>query len=215
MPTWGTEDRTSRAGDFRRELDALYERRTDWLRHCLTGGRPGRPPKFSRKTLNEAIRRLQSIASDALATSLAKTEFSDRVEEKHRWLVRNTKGWGRDAKQKTFKQWYRKNVRHRRCIYVFWEEDRCLYVGKSTGGGGRIGSHFREYWFGRATRIDVYTVRGKRDLPILECLGIHRFQPAYNKSKAEEKKWTAKCPLCKLHRDIDAELRSVYRLRAA
>lgn len=203
----------SREGDFRRELDALYEKRTDWLRNCLSG-RPGPPTKFSRKTVNRAIERLQSIASDALAKSLARTEFSDRVEDRHRWYNRKRKGHGRDAKKKNFKVWYKEKVRHKRCIYAFWGKDRCLYVGKSVNGGGRIASHFSSYWFNKATRIDVYAVSGDRDLPILECLGIHRFQPSYNKSKAEEKKWTAKCPLCRLQRDIESELRSIYRLRA-
>ncbi len=203
----------SKEGDFRRELDALYERRTDWLRNCLSGRR-GPPTKFSRKTVNRAIEKLQSIASDALAKSLARTEFSDRVEDSHRWYNRKRKGHGRDAKKKNFKAWYRAKVRRRRCIYAFWAKDRCLYVGKSVNGGGRVASHFKEYWFGRTTRIDVYAVTGDRDLPILECLGIHRFQPSYNRSKAEEKKWTAKCPLCRLQRDIESELRSIYRLRA-
>jgi len=204
----------SKEADFRRELDALYERRTDWLRHCLSG-RPGPPTKFSRKTVNKAIKRLQEIASDALAKSLARSEFSDRVEDRHRWYNRKAKGRGRDAKKRNFKKWYKTKVRHKRCIYAFWAKDRCLYVGKSAGGGGRVAGHFNEFWFGNATRIDVYSVSGDRDLPILECLGIHGFQPTYNKSKAEEKKWTAKCPLCKLHRGIEAELRSIYRLKAA
>lgn len=204
----------SNEADFRRELNALYERRTDWLRHCLSGGRPGAPSKFSRTIVNKAIEKLQDIASDALAKNLARSEFSDRVEDRHRWYNRKKKGWGRDAKKTNFKAWYKEKVRHRRCIYAFWAKDRCLYVGKSAKGAGRVAGHFTEFWFGRASRIDVYAVTGDRDLPMLECLGIHRFQPIYNKSKAEEKKWTAKCPLCKLHRDIESELRSIYRLRA-
>jgi len=204
----------SKEAEFLRQLNDLHAKRTDWLRHCLSRGRPGPPSKFSRKTVNKAIESLQAIASDALAKNLAKTEFFDRVEERRRWHNRKKKGWGRDAKKKNFKIWYRAKVRHKRCIYAFWAEDRCLYVGKSTTGAGRVASHFKEYWFSRATRIDVYAVTLDRDLPILECLGIHRFQPSYNKSRAEEKKWTPKCPLCKLHRDIESELRSIYRLRA-
>ena len=205
----------SKEADFRRELDALYARRTDWLRHSIFRGRPGPPTKFSRKTVNRAIKKLQAIASDALASSLARTEFFDRVEERYRWYNRKGKGHGRTAKVKNFKAWYRRKVRHRRCIYAFWAMDRCLYVGKSKGGAGRVASHFTAFWFGQATRVDIYAVTGDRDLPILECLGIHRFQPSYNKSRAEAKKWTAKCPLCKLHRGIEAELRSIYRLHGA
>lgn len=204
----------SREGDFRRELDDLNRRRTDWLRHCLSGGRPGRPPEFSRKTVNKALKNLSQLAEDALAKNLARTEFAARVEERRRWFNRKRKGWGRDAKKKNFVKWYNAKVRHRRAIYAFWSEERCLYVGKTKNGAGRIASHFTAFWFGRVTRVDVYAVSGDRDLPILECLGIHRFQPTYNKSKAEQKKWTAKCPLCKLQKDIAAQLRKIYILRA-
>ena len=49
--------------------------------------------------------------------------------------------------------------------------------------------------------------------PMLECLAMHRFQPTYNAAKAETKKWTSKCPLCQVHRNIWTELRAIFRLK--
>jgi hypothetical protein len=46
-----------------------------------------------------------------------------------------------------------------------------------------------------------------------ECLGIHRFQPSRNKVKAESRKWTKKCELCGIHREIEEEVSSIFRLK--
>ena len=81
------------------------------------------------------------------------------------------------------------------------------------GDRRRISGHFEKHWFSHATRVDVYQTSGRRALPALECLAIHRFQPRRNKSKAETRKWTSKCPLCKVHREIEQELGRIFRLR--
>ena len=73
-------------------------------------------------------------------------------------------------------------------IYVFWNQRKCVYVGKTAKSGGRISGHFEKHWFGSVTRIDVYHATGRRALPALECLAIHRFQPARNKFRAERNK---------------------------
>jgi len=203
----------SRDVEFRRELDELYRRRTHWLRHAVSGTPIGAPPKLSRNYVNEAITTLQRIASDALATKLARTEFSRRVKKVNRWHIKQGSGWGVSARQRTFKLWYKRHVKRRHCIYVFSGNGRCIYVGKTTNGASRVAAHFDKFWFPRVTRIDVYAVSGKGSLPILECLAIHRFQPQQNKSRAESKKWTSRCPLCALHRDIESELHAIFRFR--
>jgi len=155
---------------------------------------------------------MQDYASDALASSLARAEFDLGTSEKRQWHPKRGKGHGRDVKKRAFKQWFRDKFGQGAYVYVFWRSGRrCAYVGKTLKSGGRIAGHFEKHWFDSVVRIDVYRANGKRVLPALECLAIHRFQPSENKFKAERKKWTRKCPLCRVHREIKDELGAIFR----
>jgi hypothetical protein len=198
---------------FRRELDELFHRRTDWLRVSVDGSRPGRPLSLNRGHVRNSIRRLQQLASDALANDLARKEFHSGVRGRRSWHPKRGKGHGRDAKRAAFKRWFRREFGKGTYVYVFWSHRKCVYVGKTAKAGGRIAGHFEKHWFSSVSRIDVYQTKGRRALQALECLAIHRFQPARNKFRAERKKWTRKCALCRIHRDIKSELTTVFRLR--
>jgi len=135
------------------------------------------------------------------------------VLQRRSWHVKRGKGRGVDAKRRSFNQWFDRELGRGTYVYVFWSRRQCIYVGKTTRSGRRISSHFDKHWFGGVTRVDVNAARGRRVLPALECLAIHRFQPTRNKFRAERRKWTRRCALCAIHRSIDGELRSVFRLR--
>lgn len=203
----------SNAVQFRVELDDLFSRRSAWLQGVLGERRPGPPPTLKKSHVRRAIHRLQELASDSLARHLARREFNHGVMIRRSWHPKDGKGWSYDDKRSRFKSWYRAEINAKNCIYVLWNQKRCVYVGKTTRGGGRIASHFDKRWFPWVTRIDIYETRGHRVLPALECVAIHRFQPLKNRAKAETKKWTRRCPLCEIHRGIESELKSIFRLR--
>jgi hypothetical protein len=198
---------------FRRELDELFDRRTAWLRASVTGPRPGRPLSLNRRHVRDSIGRLQEIASDALADRLARKEFQASVRGRHSWHPKRGKGHGRYQKRQAFKTWFADRFGSGTYIYVFWARRKCVYVGKTTKSGSRIAGHFEKHWFSNVTRIDVYRANGRGALPALECLAIHRFQPSRNRFRAERKKWTRRCALCRVHRDIKDELGKIFRLR--
>lgn len=203
----------ARATEFRRALDALFERRTHWLRNLFGRRRPGAPPKFSRKHIQAAVRKLHDLASDALAGDLAREEFDSQVLHRKSWHAKKGKGWGRAAKRVAFNDWFDNWFGPGPTIYVFWRARRCLYVGKTRGNGRRVSSHFEKHWFSGVTRIDVYSVKRAPSLTALECMAIHRFQPVQNRFKAERRKWTRKCPLCEVHKEIELDIRGLFRLR--
>lgn len=202
----------SKSAEFRRELTDLFQRRTHWLRAVIQRPRKGAPPKFQRRHVNEAIGRLQDLASAAFAVGLARREFDRSVRFRRSWRATASKGRQFAAKRKHFARWYEDNFGASPCVYVFWEGKTCEYVGRTGRGGARPSSHFEKLWIQGLTRVDVYTSTA-RALPALECLAIHRFRPTRNKTRAASRKWTRKCPLCALHRDIDSELRDIFRLR--
>jgi hypothetical protein len=204
---------THAAVAFRKELDKLFRRRTHWLNAAVQGPRPGAPPALSRGHVRNSVARLQQFASDALAEKLARHEFDLGVRERRSWHCKRGKGRGVDNKRTAFNAWFDNNFGSGNYIYVFWKSRRCVYVGKTRKSGRRISGHFEKHWFALVTRVDVYQASGRRVLPALECLAIHRFLPARNKSRAETKRWTSKCSLCRVHRQIDQELGKIFRLR--
>jgi hypothetical protein len=198
----------SRAVEFKKTLDGLFRDRSYWLRHVIGKGRPGAPPAFGRKKLRRAIQRLQELASEALASELARIEFADSVARKKSWHVR---GYGWRGRKRNFNTWFDEHIPYRSVVYVFWKQRQCIYVGKTRLGVGRPSNHFEKHWFTGVTRIDIYAVRGKRSLPCIECLAIHRFRPSENTNKAQSARWTTKCPLCKVHRGIKSEVESIFK----
>ncbi len=199
------------ASEFRRELNRLVHARTRWLYRVLDNPYLEPTERLPRNRVNKAVLHLQSLASIALADRLAKKHFEDSTERKRVWRVTARKGRGPDQKKAAFMAWYRSSVRKSTCIYVMRKGTRAVYVGKTTRGGGRPASHFGQHWFSGVTSVEVYPVRGSRALPALECLAIHRFRPTRNKVAAETRKWTSKCPLCKIHQDLEEHLRDIVR----
>ena len=196
---------------FERELNELFNQRTYWLRQKLGTTGAGKPPEFGRKKVKSGIRKLQEIASDALARKLAKSAF-----DKHAALGRNrqVKGRGPAEKKKKFERWFARFKKTRGLVYVFWGKEReCIYVGRTGSHGSRPSSHFEKYWFSRVRRVTIFDVKGKSRVPQLECLAIHRFQPKQNVNKASSKKWTKACPLCTTHQYIEDELFDIFRFR--
>src|ERR1700756_3827296 len=110
----------SHQGKFNRRLDRLYEGRTGWLRTVLTKANPGPVPSLTKTQRERTIKLLQGIASDALATKMAKREFQRSVEKRKTWM---TKGWGTEKKRKKFRAWARKKIdSHSGKVYVFWND---------------------------------------------------------------------------------------------
>lgn len=200
------------SGSFERELNKLFRQRTHWLRQKLGATGAGKPPSFGRKKVGVGIRKLQAIASDALAHKLAKSEFDRHVPSPTNYHV---KGRGAKSKKLKFEEWFSGRFSTKKgFIYVFWRGNKCVYVGRSgSRGGGRPSSHMDKVWFASVDRITIYVVSGKSHIPKLECLAIHRFRPTHNINRAATKKWTKACPLCTTHRYIESELRDIFRFR--
>jgi hypothetical protein len=198
---------------FESELDKLFRLRTLWLRRALGARVPGKPPVFNKAKRKRSIEKLQELATQALSEKAARTEFNKTIDKKLQWHPKRGKGWGRKDKKRKFKDWFESKIPYSNCIYIFWAGDRCIYVGRSIHGKGRASSHFVKHWFGSVTRIDVYSTSMASEIPKLECLAIHRFEPRENTNRSARVKGTKKCPVCVVNKEIKTELRSIFRFR--
>jgi hypothetical protein len=198
---------------FDTRLHALFVDRTHWLKSLVRRKTPGAAPVFGRKKVNKAIESLQDISTDILLRSKLVAKPSELYDLKRQWHPKRNKGWGIDQKKARFNTWYEEKVDYQNCVYSFWDNRKCLYVGRTLKGKGRPSSHFEKAWFGRATRVDIWGVRDKRKVPMLECLATHRFEPSHSKNKPSTVKHASKCPICQVHGNIREELRQIFRLR--
>jgi hypothetical protein len=198
---------------FERRLNHLFERRTAWLYTAIGNKQPGRLHEFTKKKVGPRLGQLGEIASEILVRRRAKREFRKLTNGMRQWHVKRGKGYGVRAKKANFRKWYDRKIGHRSCIYVFWAKKDCSYVGRTSRGKSRPVGWFDRYWFSKVTRIDIYRVHRKSEVPKAECLAIHLFDPIENDNRPSIGKYTKKCPICKATKEIDQELRSIFRLR--
>ena len=192
---------------FERELDKLFKERTYWLKKAIGIKKIGQPPTFNQAKVRKTIKKLQEIASEILINKFKKSEF--RGSKKREWWV---KGHGVEGKKENFKKWFKKNKLPSHYIYIFWAGRKPIYAGRATHGEGEAASKFDKHYFSQIQHIDIYPSKAS-ELPKLECLAIHIFDPSKNKIKAGAKKWTKKCPICEVRREIESELKRLFILK--
>jgi Zn ribbon nucleic-acid-binding protein len=200
------------ARQFNAEVSRLFKARTHKLRSTIWPTR-GREPRVSRSTIRETISKLQTLAEKALLSSQFSRKIFRGYDYKKQWHAKKGKGHGRTEKRKSFKQWYENHIKTQNCVYVFWQGQRCLYVGRTLNGQGRPTTHFERYWFGRASRVDVHGFERKRDVPRFECMLTHRYHPVYSRMKPSSKKYYTRCPVCEANKKIQVEVEKLFRLR--
>lgn len=196
--------------NFDSTLDQLFDHRTHWLKSLIRQKRPGAAPKFNRKKVQSAIDRLQSLAVEALLTSRLLRPLDDFFDRKKQWHI---KGFGVQAKAKAFKTWYDQHIDYQNCVYVFWDRNRCLYVGRTLNGKGRPSSHFSKYWFKQATRVDVYCSSAKKRVPAFECRLTHEYEPSYSRIRPARSPFYWRCEICEAERHIRDEVKAIFALR--
>jgi hypothetical protein len=197
---------------FDHQLERLFDDRTHWLKAQVRKPGVGKAPTFGRSKVNKAIRQLKKQASLCLLPKYRGREFRKLYDNKKQWQVKS-KGWGLDRKRRSFDVWFERYIPHTNCVYLFWAGRKCRYIGRTLKGKGRPQSHFEKAWFGAVTRIDILSCKKARNVPKLECIATHRFDPTYSKIKPAAKKWAAKCPICETHKRIRNEVRSLFRLK--
>lgn len=203
---------TGTARRFNNELKKLFDARTYQLKTNIW---PGRGPvlKITKKKIRRSIAKLEDLAEIGLLRSKNCKHLLRDFDYKKQWHPKLGKGYGRFERKRRFKEWYERHIATQNCVYAFWSPHGCLYVGRTLNGKGRPSSHFEKYWFGKATRLDIYAFERKRDVPRFECMFTHRHGPSYSKIRPASKKFYSRCPICDVREQIRTDVKSLFRLR--
>ena len=197
----------SYTNQFKKELHSLFDLRTAWLMKILGAKKIGKPTKFNKDKVKKSIQIIQNYASKAFVNKISKYELDKSTK-----IIKNHKiqGHGIKQKKKDIKDWYDNTIHSANCVYMFFNKDnKCLYVGRSSSGKHRPASHCEKFWFKYANRIKVVATIQSESSKI-ECMAIHRYLPRYNINTPSKSKWTKKCPICKIHKDIKNEIESIF-----
>ncbi len=195
---------------FRRIVSDIGRRRAWELLRTVESPR-GPQPKLSKKWRDRKIGELQDIVETVHLPHLRRW-----VRKKmHRVGVRFNRGRiskdekASEVRDRLVKRWG--NQRH--LAYVsFASGSRCLKVGRSDHGYGRIVSQQDAYYFRDASRVDVYLPKyeKKRMLPALECALTHLFPPYHYYQKPAARKYRKTCPACHAMKLVAKIAREIY-----
>jgi hypothetical protein len=189
-------------------LDELLERRTAAIRGIVVGREQGAPKQFTRKVRDRLKRELLETASRLLVRERAKREFA-RVFIQRR--LKQINGFGPEDRFDRMFEWAGRKVRGP-IVYSFWSGRKCLYVGKGKSYK-RLRNYRNTLYLRPGCSLELWQITSRRALPSAECLAIHLFSPRANKNKAARVKWGSKCPICRKHDQIQAEIGSLLRLK--
>jgi hypothetical protein len=129
---------------------------------------------------------------------------------KRYWQIKN-KGWGWYKKRDSFNAWYLTRKFPEFCVYrMMGKRNRCIYIGRTGGGGDRPAQHFEKTWFSKVSRIEIYPFASKSKVPRFECLLSHRDYPERLFVKPSMKAYHAHCPICDTQTAVRKELLRLF-----
>jgi hypothetical protein len=195
---------------FREIVSQLGQRRA-WKLLQIVESLRGPQPKLRKKWRDRTLGELQEIVEKAHLPHL------------RRWVRKNTNRAGvrfshgrfpKDAKASEVRDRLSKRWgKQRHLAYVsFATRRRCLKVGRSDNGFGRIVSQQDAYYFRDSSRVDVYFPKHeeKRTLPALECALTHLFTPYHYYQKPSARKYRKTCPACHAMRLVSKIAKELY-----
>ena len=197
---------------FENELQQLFRARSNELISHLWPSR-GKVERLSPRKIQLATDSLKAIANKHYLSSVKARSLLQSYDNKKQWHTKKGKGWSRAAKKQAFKHWYGQHIETMNCVYIFWNNRKCLYVGRTLNGKGRPSAHFEKYWFNRCTRIDIYSFSRQREVPRFECVMTHKLNPAKAKNKPSSKRYSSNCPICENNSFITEQVRSMFPFR--
>lgn len=215
---WGRDMRWN-VSRFQDALDNLYNyKKIELTRFIETA--PGRPPKpLDRETRDMLIEEAMANAEASLIP-MAKGEFESLKSGRpysRRCPAINANGPISKESWDEIKQildGFYDSLDTSRQIYIFWDDDACLYVGQTKndvrGGGGK----WQSYLWREASSLQILSTWNRRDLGKFECLAVHIYKPKYNQYKPPIRYYGSKCPVHEIIDPLRVELREMFALKS-
>jgi hypothetical protein len=197
---------------FDEALTDLWTRHTSPLKRDIWK-KNGRPAPLTPKKRDSIISEMEALVETELLKSDHVKELLDSWEHKKQWHHKIGKPHLLSERTKLFKKWYDEHITTKNCVYIFWNESECLYVGRTINGSGRPTQHFTKDWCKKTTRIDIYGFERRTEVPRFECLKTHSCDPKHSEIKPSRHKYDKHCPICKDQKHISRTLKDILRFK--
>jgi len=195
---------------FEKILEELFHSKTHSIREAVGIKSTAKTPNVSREKLKESIKKLKNEVIEIRGKELYEKAFKEHALSPKKWKI---KGIGEENKKSEYNKWCRVNkLNYHNFIYIFWNNERCLYVGRSDGGIKRPTAHMGKTKYSRATHLEIYPT-SKRYTSELECLAIDYLNPGRNLVKGSKKKNAKDCPICKICSDLEVDLMNIFKIK--
>lgn len=184
----------------------MWDQRTDRLLRIVAGGR-GPIRTFDRKYRDRIADELVGAAISAMKR---RRGVWPRGIEEHTIRLPNRNR----RKIEHMKRRYFDLGAPRHFVYAFYRYGRCLKVGRTEKGFGRITQYQDTVYLRDATSLWI-AVPGsatRRSLPQLECLAHHFLDPKRNAVAPTRPPYRKRCPICSVEREL-RELVEIFRFR--
>jgi hypothetical protein len=170
---------------------------------------PGKRPAISHKWRKRMIKELKGLVEETYPSYLRKWVKQNTQRREVRFKSRIPRN---DKAVEVKKRLERKWGNHSHLVYVsFKGRKKCLKVGRSDGGLGRVANQHTSFFFRDASRVVVYFPKWtkKKILPALECALTHLYRPYHLDKWPAQTKYLDKCRVC---RDADFVEKTVRKL---
>jgi hypothetical protein len=181
---------------FTEQVSRLWRRKS---RHLLdfVERPPGRQATFSRRWREREIDKLQNVLLEAYMPKLRRWVQDGNA----RLVVKFSRGDPRGERASMVRDaMVQRGLNRKHLVYASFRGDgKCLKVGRSNTGAGRIVQQRKDVAFWNATRVVVYFPhrRKKKVLPALECALTHLLDPIHTDIWPAQIKYHERCPACR------------------
>lgn len=194
---------------FRKIVQKLWLRKASKLLGAIKKKERIDGRRLAKRYRETQLRKLLDL-TEKIMLPVATQEVGKRTERRSVFF---RKGMRRDKKWSHLKERMSRDRKKTHLVYTLWDSSRrCLKVGRSDKGIGRLYGQRDSYYFWLAHRVKFYFPRKRKkgSLPALECVLTHKFRPKKFDVMPAKRKFRQKCPVCHMQKFVRREVRRLF-----
>lgn len=191
---------------IKRELKLLLDNKISWIDNIGYSSRPQSGLKYIKNDVDQFLENSKARIVKQMET-IAWSDFNQITSSPAVFKLRKSNDY--DQIKLDFLAWSLEYDIKKNLIYIFWNKNQAIYIGRSTQGIKRPADHITRYWTAHVNKIEIYSVNNKRNLSQAECLANHLFAPVRNLYKPSHTAYYARCIVCQQIKIFNKEIKQL------